>query len=184
MDKFIDLVMSNPIVAAVSGVIVLFILFRLYKTMRIYLGAKGYIRKSKKLRKKKFNGLLLNDKIRKKRKKNTNAYNKLKGSAKKKVKKYVTYKVEELEVAVRYSYGKLFRRSKEKLLILVTREGKTLKKIKPKKAVKTILDTMTKYTCVDEMIVFLHELTDAILEQQEFDLYCDESEVMLTYTIK
>lgn len=184
MDQFIDLIQTNPIVAIIVAFVVIMILWRSYKTMRIYLGAKGYIKKSRKLRKKKFNGLLLIDKIKRKRKKNTNSYNKLKGSAKKKVKRYVSYKVEELEVAVRYSYGKMLRRSKEKMFILVSKEGKIVKKIKMNKAQKMIIDVTNKYSCLDEMIVFLHELTESILEQQDYEIYCDEGEVLLSYQIK
>lgn len=185
MADFIEMVIANPIPFAVGFIVFIFILFRLWKTARMYMGAKRFVRKSKRSRKKKFNGLILNDKIRKKRKKNTNAFNKLRRGAKKKVRRYTAYKVDELRIHVQYSYGKLLRRTKEKLLVKVTRDSKVLKKIKfKKKPLKMILDVTTKYSCLDEMIIFLHELPDAILEQQEFEIYSDEGDVTITYEIK
>ena len=150
----------------------------------MYMGAKRFVRKSKKNRKKKFNGLLLNDKIRKKRKKNTNSFSKLKGGAKKKVRKYVSYKVEELQIQVQYSYGKLLRRTKEKLQFKIIRDDKVVKRIKFKKPQKLILDATNKYNCLDEMIIFLHELPEAIIEQVDYEIYSDEGDCTITYQIK
>ena len=127
INTIIDFYTENLIYAMVGTVIVLFIFIRLLKTAKIYLGTKSYVRKSKRLRKKKYNGILLIEKIKKKRKKNTNEYQKLKGRGKKHVKKYFNYKLEELPVITKYSYGKLLRRSKKKLIIIVRNERKTLK---------------------------------------------------------
>ena len=44
---------SDYLLYAIAGtVITIFIIIRLYKTARIYLGIKSYVKKSKKLRKK------------------------------------------------------------------------------------------------------------------------------------
>lgn len=182
--NIIELVTTYPIQVGVGVLVGLFILFRLWKTARMYMGAKRFVRKSKKNRRRKFNGLALNDKIRRKRRKGTNAFNKLRGSAKKRVKRYISYKVEELQIHVQYSYGKLLRRTKEKIIINVTQDSKVVKRIKFKKPQKLIIDTTNKYSCLDEMIIFLHELPDVILDQQEFEIYCDDSDVTLSYVIK
>ena len=91
IDTVIQFYTDNLLYAAIGTVIALFIIFRLLKTAKIYLGTKSYVRKSKKKRKKKFNGIQLTDKIQKKRKKNTNEYSKLRGRGKKLVKKYLNY---------------------------------------------------------------------------------------------
>ncbi len=184
MSGLIEIVMNNLITSIIVVIVVLFLMFRLWKTARLYMGAKRFVRKSKKNRKKKFNGLLLNDKIRRKRKKNSNEFRKLKGSAKKKVRKYISYKVEELQIHVQYSYGKLLKRTKEKLIIKITRDSKVLKRIKFKKPQKMIIEATNKYSCLDEMIIFLHELPEVILEQQDFEIYSDDGDVTISYSIK
>jgi len=183
--ELIDLAIENWLYTLIIGIIVLFILFRLLRTARMYLGAKGYVRKAKKLDRKKFNGINLVDKIQKKRKKETNSFKKLRGGAKKKVRKYLNHKFDELPVFIRYSYGKLFKRSNDKLMIVIKNERKTLKKIRLKKGIKHVIEATNKYDCLDEMILFLHNLPDAILEQQEYDVYVPgENEVLIAYQIK
>ena len=184
LDTIIQFYTDNLLYAAIGTIIALFIIFRLFKTARIYLGTKSYVRKSKKLRKKKFNGILLTDKIKKKRKKNTNEFSKLRGRGKKLVKKYFNYKLEELPVITRYSYGKLLKRSKKKLMIIVKNDRKTLKKINMKKGLKNLIQVTNKYQCLDEVIHFLHNLPDAILEQQDYDIYVGEEEISIGYVIK
>ena len=69
IDSLIQLVMDNLLYAGIALVVILFIIFRMWKTFRIHLGAKKYVRKARKLRKKKWNGIQLVDKVQKKRKK-------------------------------------------------------------------------------------------------------------------
>ena len=184
LDELLQLAMDNLVYTIVGGLLILFILFRIYKTMTIYLGAKRYVKKSKKLRRKKYNGTLLIDKVEKKRKKGTNSYKKLRGRAKKKVKRYFNYKLEELPVITRYSYGKLFKRSKDKIMIFARNEKKIVKKVKIKKGLKNLIDMTNKYECLDETIQFLHNLPDAILEQQDYDIYVSEQDISIGYKIK
>ena len=71
------------------ALIIIFILYRSFKSVKMYMGARSYVRKSKRLRKRKYNGLVLVEYTQKKRKKNTNNFAKLRRRAKKKVKKYL-----------------------------------------------------------------------------------------------
>lgn len=184
LDTIIEFYSDNLIIALGGTVIALLIIIRLFKTARIYLGTKSYVRKMKRLRKKKFNGILLTEKIIKKRKKKTNEYSKLNNRGKKLVKKYFTYKLEELPVITRYSYGKLFRRSRKSLLIIIKNERKTITKVHMKKGLKDLIQVTDKYKCLDELINFLHNLSEAILKQQEYDIYIGDEDIVIGYLIK
>jgi len=186
--KLIEQVMlwylDNLIIVSIGSFVISMILYRLYKTALMYLGAKSYVKKSKKWRKKKYNGIQLVDKIRKKRKKNTNSYHKLNRRGKNLVRKYFNYKLEELPVIRKYSYGKLLKRNNKRLVILIRNEKKVLKKIYMAKGLKNLIDATNKYNCLDDMILFLHNLPDALLEQQDYDIYLNEQEVLIGYDIK
>ncbi len=180
----LDLIQENLLISVFIGIIVIFILFRMFKTMRMYLGAKSFVKKSLKQDKKKFNGIMLVEKITKKRKKNTNSFKKLRGRAKKWVRKYLTHKLDQLPIVARYSKGTLFKRSKSKLLFLVKNERKTIKKMNIKKGQKQLLELTNKYDCLDELITFLHHLPNAILNDEEYDIFFGEEGLLLTYQIK
>ena len=182
-DELVQLAIDNWIITVVSITVLIFFVIRVYKTIRIHLGAKSYVRKSKKMRKKKFNGIQLIDNIHKKRKKGTNSYHKLKGRGKKKVKKYFNYKIDELPIITRYSYGKLFKRSSDKLIIFARNDKKIVKKVSLKKGLKNLIDLVDRYECLDEMIHFLHNLPGAILEQQDYDVYINDQDITIGYKI-
>lgn len=183
VNEFIQLSIDNIFITIVVILISILVIIRARKTFRIHLAARKYVKKAKKLRKKKWNGILLVDKIQRKRKKGTNTFNKLKGGGKKRVKKYFTYKIEELPVITKYSYGKLLRRSSNKLIIFARKEKKVVKKVKIKKGLNSLIDLVDRYNCLDEMILFLHNLPDAILNQQEYDIYITEQSISIGYII-
>jgi len=183
-DTFIELVTHNLIVSFVVVAIIVFIIYRLIKTARMYLGAKSYVKKAKKLDKKKFNGMTLVEKISKKRKKKTNSFKKLNGRGKKLVRKYLTHKFEELPVITRYARGKLFKRSNNRLIIIIKNERRTLKKIGMKNGMKQLIEVTNKYDCLDEVLTFFHNLPEAILEEQEYDVFFGEEDIVITYIIK
>jgi len=183
-EKIMEIIMDNLVISIVVALITLFLIFRIFKTMRMYLGTKRYVKKSKKLRKKKYNGIMLVDKIRKKRKKNTNSYSKLKSRGKTLVKKYFSYKMIELPIIAKFSNSKLLKRSNEKLIIFVKNEKKIIKKITKKKGVKDLINLTNKYKCLDESIHFLHNLSEAILEQQEYEIYLSEQHLTMGYMLK
>lgn len=184
IESILDWAFENLYLAIGIAVFTIFIIFRVWKTARLYLGNKKYVKKSAKLRRKKFNGTTLVDKITKKRKKGTNSYSKLKGRGKKLTKKYLHYKVEELPIITKFSYGKLFKRSNDKLIIYVKNERKRVMKLKLKKGFKELVKLSNKYECIDELILFLHNLPDAIIEQEEYDIFLPDFDVSIGYKIK
>jgi septum formation topological specificity factor MinE len=184
LESLIDLAVQNPIIAAVVVIVVLFILFRSIRTARMYLGAKSYVKKARKLDKRKFNGLDLVSKTARRRKRDSNSFNKLRGRAKKWVRRYFSHKMDELPIITKFSRGKLFKRSNNRLIIIVKNERKTIKKITMKKAQKELLNLTNKYECLDEMITFLHNLPEVILDDQEYDVYIAGDELVLSYIIK
>ena len=180
----IDLAMENLIVTVVVLVVGVFIIFRTIKTARMYLGAKSYVKKARKLDKRKFNGHDLVSKTARRRKRDSNSFNKLRSRAKKWVRKYFAHKMDELPIITKYSKGKLFKRSNNRLIIILKNERKTIKKIPIKKAQKQLLDLTNKYNCLDEMITFLHNLPEVILDDSDYDVFIGEEELLLTYIIK
>lgn len=172
-------------VPIVLGLIILFLTSRrLIKTAKMYMGMKSYVKNAIKLDRKKFNGLNLVEKIKRKRKRNTNTYQQLRGRAKRDVKKYFTHKVEEIPVCARYTYGKLFKRSKTKLTIYIKQDKKTLSKLTLKQGIKQFIDASNTHECLDEIITFLHHLPDAIIEKRPFDVTIPTTNLLLTYQIK
>ncbi len=184
LDSFIEYYMENYIIASVVTSIVFFILYQLLKSANRYLDVKSYVKKSKRLRKKKFNGIYLTEKLAKKRKKNTNSYQKLKGKGKTLTKKYFTYKMAELPAVTKYSYGKMFKKSNKNLIIVVKHGKKTLQKIKMKKGLRNMIQVTNKHECLDEFIHYLHNLPEAILEQQDYDIFVGVEGVSISYIIK
>jgi hypothetical protein len=166
------------------ALIIIFIIYRSFKSIKMYIGARSYVRKSKRLRKRKYNGLTLVEYTKKKRKKNTNNFSKLRRRAKKKVKQYFTFKSEELPVVTRYAEGKLLKSSKKNTVLIVRNDQKVLKRIKIKNSQKNMIQVVDKYECLNEFLSFLHHLPDAILEKQDYDIYIPESDILITYEIK
>jgi hypothetical protein len=184
LTDLVELAKDNLIVTIVIGLLMLFIIFRLNKAIHIHLGAKKYVRKSKKLRGKKYNGVRLGVLIKSKRKNGTNSYKKLRGRAKRMVKKYFNYKLEELPIITKYSYGKLYKVSHDRLIIFAKNKKRIVKKVRIKKGLNDLIDFTNKYECLDEMVLFLHNLPEAILEKQNYDVYVSEQDISIGYKIK
>lgn len=184
IQQLIQLAIDNILYTVLITVIGGFLIIRIFKTARMYLGAKQYVRKATKLDKKKFNGMMLIDKTQRKRKRGSNSYNKLRRGSKNKVIRYFEHKLEELPVLCRFKHGKLFKRSKREVIIIIRRNKKVLKKITSKKNLKTLIQVTNKYECLNEMIIFLHNLPEAILEEQEYDIYIGEDDIQITYKLK
>jgi len=172
-------------VPIILGLLILyFISRRLLKTAKMYLGMKAYVKKAIKLDRKKFNGLVLVDKIKRKRKRRTNSFQSLRGSAKRNVRKYFIHKVEEIPVFTRYTHGKLLKRTKAKVVFYIKQDSKTLDKFTMKQGPKQLIDCTNQHNCLDEMITFLHHLPDAILEKRDYDIYTAASDTTITYQLK
>ncbi len=184
--SLIDLAINNLFATIIIVVVTILIIRRLYKNAKMYLAAKSYVKSSLKLDKKKFNGLLLLERVQKKRKRNTNSFGKLRGRAKKWVRAYFTHKVEEFPVFARYSQSKFTKRGKAKFFLLVQTGGKKVRKINMKSGTKSIIDLTNEFDCLNEMIEFLHYLPEKILNQEEYTEYAGfgEQEIILSYLIK
>ena len=164
--------------------IVYLILRRMTKIARQHLAMKNFVKKSIRLDRKKFDGNSLVDKIKRRRKRHTNSFQYLRGGAKRLVRRYFNHKSEELPVIARYANGGLFKRSNNKIVFYVKQGKKTLNKYTLKKGAKFFVDLTNQYNCVDELIVFLHQLPDAVLEKKIIDIYSTIGDVTLTYQIK
>ena len=184
IDDLLQLAMDNLIYTFIVIDVIFFVLFTLWKKIQVRLDAKRYVKKAQKLRKKRWNGILLVDFLQKKRKPGTNTFNKLKRGGKRRVRKYFSYKIEELPLITKYSYGKLLKRSNNKLIIFVRNETKIVKKLKIKRGLNNLVNTTNKYQCLNEMIYFLHDLPDAILEQQDYDIFITEQDLSIGYKVK
>lgn len=184
VQAIIDFYVNNVIVGILGTITIVFMIYRMYKTSRMYLGLKSYVKSLKKSRKRKYNGVELVQKIKRKRKRHTNSFAKLYGGAKRKVRKYFEYKKEELPVITKYSFGHLFKRSKEEVIIYIKRGKKTLSKIKMKRPVKAWIEASNEYECLNELIEFLHYLPDAILDKQEYEVVGSTTDITINYQIK
>ncbi len=168
----------------VIGGIAIIIIIRLFNNVRIFFGAKSYVKKASKLRRKKYNGLILVESTKKRRKKNSNSYQKLKHKPKSLVEKYFKYKEDELPGMRNYARGSAFRRNKEKLYIYVSNGKKQIMKFSMKKATKKFIDVTNKYNCLDEVVVYLHHLPEAILKHEEYEIFISDADVSIGYQIK
>lgn len=182
IDEFIASI-NNPVFLVIVFFLVL-VAIRIINNMRIDAGAKSYIKRANKLRRKKFNGQDVIEYTSYKRKGGSNTYKKLKNNAKSRVEKFFQYKEEELPALVNFSHGKRKKKNKKKLVIFVTNGQRKMIKIGLGKSIKEFIYLTNKFECLDELIKFLHNLPEAILNHQEYEIYIPEHEVTLGYEIK
>jgi hypothetical protein len=184
MDLVFSWVQENLLIAVGLALIVLFILVRAVKNMHFYMSSARYARKAKKLRKKKFNGVYLVDKLKKRRKKHTNNFKKLKRKGKKLTKKYLDYKAEELPILAKYVNSKVLKSSSRQLLIVALEGSKTKKKFKLKKGSKQFINIIDTYDCLDQFLIFLHDLPDAMANDEDLDFYLEAEGITIGYQFK
>ena len=174
---------NNPVFIVIGFIIILLVL-RIFNNYRVNAGAKSYIKRANRLRRKKFNGPDLIEFTSQKRRGGSNTYKKLKTNAKGRVEKYFQYKEEELPALVNFVYSKYKKKNKRHLTIFVTNGKRKMIKIKLGKTVKEFIQLANKFDCLDELIRFLHNLPDAILKHQKLEVYIPEHEVSIGYSIK
>lgn len=173
---------ANPVFIVIAFIFVL-VIIRVFNNIRVNAGAKSYITRANKLRRKKFNGPDLIEFIAQKRRRGSNTFKKLKNNAKSRVEKYFLYKEEELPAIVNFSHAKK-KKNKKKLIIYVTNGYRKMIKIRMGKTLKEFINLTNKFECLDEFIKFLHDLPEAILSHKEYDIYIPEHEVSIGYEIK
>jgi len=181
-DEFLQQI-NNPVFLVIAFIVVL-VIIRVVNKIRIAAGAKSYITKANKLRRNKFNGPELVEFTATKRRRGSNTYRKLKGKAKSRVDRFFQYKEEELPAIVNFSHGKKGKNSKKKLIIFITNGQKKMLKIRAGKTTKDFINLTNKFECLDQLIQFLHNLPEAIMNRQEYDIYIPEHEVSIGYQIK
>jgi phage terminase large subunit-like protein len=175
--------LNNPIAIGVILFLILLV-WRLFNTAGMYLGSKRFVKKTKRLRRRKFNGPDIIEFTSDKRKRDSNSYKKLRRRAKNRVLKYFEYKQEELPGITNYAHGKLLRRNRQKLLIYVSNGQKKITRFKMKKAAKQFIDITNKYQCLDDLVEYLHNLPKAILSHKEYEIQIPEHGVAIGYEIK
>lgn len=175
--------LTNPVFIVIAFILLL-VIIRIINNIRINSGAKSFITRANKLRRKKFNGPDLIEYTALKRRRGSNTYRRLKGNAKSKVEKYFLYKEEEIPAIVNFSHGKRNKKNKKKLTIYVTNGHRKVIKLRLGKTLKEFVNLTNKFECLDEFIQFLHHLPEAILNHQQYDIYVPEHEVSIGYEIK
>ncbi len=169
------------IVAMIIGAVFAFIVLGMI-SKRLLL--RRFVKKHRRLAKKKFNGELLLDKIANKRKSEENTYKQLRGSAKKKVKKYFDFKVKQLYFTAMQASKTTFRIKRKRCLIKIVDVERGKEKRENYDSAKLFIKLSNKYSCLDELILFLDELPAYILEKQDFEYKIEESGTLLTYEIR
>lgn len=156
---------------------------RLINNFRSYFGTKGFAEKSNRLRRKKFNGIDLVKLIKRKDKKKRNTYKEMPRSVKIKVEDYFRYKENELPGVTNYSFGKMFKKSKHHVLVYVSDGNKRLMSIKMKGAHKKFIKLSNEHECLDDIIVYLHHLPEAILNRQNYIITLRGKHISIGYEI-
>lgn len=184
IEQLIELALDNYIYTIVIAVLILFLITRMIRSIKMHSSAKKYVKGAKKMDRKKHNGVSLVDQTKRKRKRNSNSFSKLRQRSKNKVRTYLEYKLDELPILCRYKYGRFLKRSKKDVTLVIKRGSKTLKKIHGKKSMKQLIELTNTYDCLDEVIIFLHELPDAILNEKEHSTFVGLDDIEITYKIK
>lgn len=157
---------------------------RMIKTAKSHLNMKRFVKQAIKLDRKKFNGLQLVDKVKHRRKRRSNRFADLRSRGKRYVRRYFIHKSEELPVFVRYTRGKLLKKSHSKLRFYIKQDNKTLGKVTLKQGPRDLIELSNDFHCLNELITFLHHLPDAILEQRPYDIYVPSTDATISYQIK
>lgn len=184
LNLYIDSWINNLLITAFAHLFIILLIRKLYKNALVYFGTKKYVTNANKQRRDKFNGVQLNEFTQKRRKRKTNTYKHLRSKAKVKVESYFRYKEDELPGVTNYSYSKLFKRNKDQIMIFVSNGKKKVMKIHMKKAHKKFIELVNQYECLDEFVIYLHNLPEAILNHEDYDIYLNDTDISIGYEVK
>lgn len=53
-----------------------------------------------------------------------------------------------------------------------------------KKALKQFIEITNKYECLDEFILYLHHLPDAMIKRERYDIYINDFDITIGYDVK
>lgn len=182
----IDTLFSNEyILYTILGLLLLlFILNLVIRRCWFKYKSNRYLAKAQKLREKKFNGIELVKTTQDKRRKHTNCYKRLKGSAKKKVEHYLDYKSKELPNVFNFVENHSLKPSKKILYIVFKSDQKILSKQPIEIGYRQLIKNSDKYDCLDQIILFLHHLPEALLAEKEYDVYIEDEDMIITYEVE
>ncbi|GEM_PF-1317206 len=169
------------VLAAVVGAVFLFIPFKVVGRRMLL---RKLVKKHRKQSKKKYNGERLLEKIDKKRKSGGNTYRSLKRPARKRVKKYLEFKVKQLRFAAMKAKKKGLRIKKRRCYLTILDERKGKDRREKFQNTKDLIRMSNKFDCLDEMILYLDELPERILKDEDFEYRLEENEAWLSYEIR
>ena len=167
-----------------GGVILLCVLNFTIKRMWFNFKSNRYLDKAKKLRDKKYNGIELVKTTQEKRKKQTNCYKRLKNSAKKKVDHYFDYKTKEIPNIFNFVENNSLKPSKKILYIVFRNDQKIISKQPIEIGYRQLIKNSDRFDCLDQIILFLHHLPEALLAQKEYDVYIEDEDMIITYEVQ
>lgn len=182
--ELLDILLGFVLPVMLGSFLFWLLLKRVLRTARGHLGMRRYVRQATRLDRKKHNGLELLDKVKRRRKRNSNTFSGLRLFGRGPVRRYLVHKSEELPVFVRYTSGKLLKRSKAKLRLVVKQGSKTIAKYKLKSGIHDFIDLSNDHHCLTELIIFLHHLPDAVLERRDYEIDVPHNNLTITYQIK
>ncbi len=168
----------------IGGVVIILLLFFIMQYYSRVMLLKRMVRRYARQRKKKYNGERLIEKIDKKRKIETNNFKGLKGKGKKLVKGFFKHKYNELKYCTILKTRGKFRFKGKQCLIQIEKEKKEHIKKENYNSAKHFIRLCDKYDCLDQFILYLHELPEQLLQDQIFEYYIADHDATITYIIK
>lgn len=176
---------SEYVLYTVLGILLLlFILNLVIRRLWFNFKSNRYLAKAKRLREKKYNGIELVKTTQDKRRKNTNCFKRLKGSSKKKIEHYLDYKTKELPNIFNFVENNSLKPSKKILYIVFKNDQKIVSKQPIEIGYRQLIRNSDKFDCLDQIILFLHHLPDALLAQKEYDVYIEDEDMIITYEVE
>lgn len=167
-----------------GGLILLCVLNFTIKRLWFNFKSKRYLDKAKKLRDKKYNGIELVKTTQDKRKKQTNCYKRLKNTAKRKVDHYFDYKTKEIPNVFNFVENNSLKPSKKILYIVFKNDQKIISKQPIEIGYRQLIKNSDRFDCLDQIILFLHHLPEALLAQKEYDVYIEDEDMIITYEVQ
>ncbi len=171
-----------PLLVA-GGIILLISLFVLYHGIRV-MHLKLTLDRFKRQRRKRQNGdrlLLLLEKYRKEQK---NTYKGLKKKGRKLVNRYFTYKARELHYITLYKTRSRFTFKGGEPVIQVSQIESSLDRGDTYTNPRQFVKLTNRYECLEEFILYLHEMPDKIMSGQPFEYFLSGHDVLLSYKIR
>ncbi len=168
-----------PIIIAAVIVIILIFLY-LGHRMRV-LHLKRMIKRNRKASMKRYQATTILDKIEKKRKPESNDFKGLKGKGKKLVKQYLKHKHNEIKYIAIFKTRGRFKFKLKDCVLKITKEKQDRIKKETYKSLRDYIKLANKYECLDQLMVYLDELPQYMMDDGQFEYYLASHDVTLSY---